>query len=65
VIVEDKYGNISGAQTIDFSDEYGIRLGAGIGVLIGFGVAGEDGAKAGAMLGAEWAASKEFGLSQL
>jgi len=63
-IIKDEKGKVSSAQITEFSDEDRIRLGAAIGALIGFGAAGEKGAKAGANAGAEAAYYKEFGLSQ-
>lgn len=63
-IVKDEKGNIEAAQITELSDEDRMKLGAGIGALIGLGAAGTEGAKAGARAGAERVASKEFGLSQ-
>ncbi len=63
-IVKDAKGNIAAAQITELSDEDRMKLGAGIGALIGLGAAGKEGAMAGAKAGAERAASKEFGLSQ-
>lgn len=63
-IVKDAKGNIEAAQITELSDEERMKLGAGIGALIGLGAAGKKGAMAGAKAGAEAVASKEFGLSQ-
>ena len=63
-IVKDAKGNITAAQVTELSDEDRMKLGAGIGALIGLGAAGKEGAVAGAKAGAETVASKEFGLSQ-
>lgn len=63
-VVKDQKGKISSAQITEFSDEERMKLGAGIGALIGFGAAGKEGAMAGAEAGAKAVASKEFGLSQ-
>jgi uncharacterized membrane protein len=63
-IVKDEKGNIEAAQITELSDEERMKLGAGIGALIGLGAAGKKGAMAGAKAGAEAVASKEFGLSQ-
>jgi len=63
-IVKDAKGNIEAAQITELSDEDRIKLGAGIGALIGLGAAGTKGAVAGAKAGAERVAQKEFGLSQ-
>ncbi len=62
-VVKDEKGNIEAAQITELSDEDRIKLGAGIGALIGLGAAGKKGALAGAQAGAETAAGKEFGLS--
>ena len=63
-IVKDKKGNIAAVKLSELSDEDRIKLGAGIGALIGLGAAGEEGAIAGAIAGAERAAKKEMGLSK-
>jgi len=63
-IVKDAKGNIEAAQITELSDEERIKLGAGVGALIGLGAAGKKGAMAGAKAGAETVAQKEFGLSQ-
>ncbi len=63
-IVKDENGKIASVQVTELSDEDRIKLGAGIGALIGFGAAGEQGARAGANAGAEHMYYKEFGLSQ-
>ena len=63
-IVKDEMGNVEAAQVTELSDEDRMKLGAGIGALIGLGAAGKKGAMAGAKAGAEAVASKEFGLSQ-
>ncbi len=63
-IVKDAKGDIAAAQITELSDEDRMKLGAGIGALIGLGAAGKKGAVAGAKAGAEAVASKEFGLSQ-
>jgi uncharacterized membrane protein len=63
-IVKDKKGNITAAKLTGLSDEDRIKLGAGVGALIGLGAGGEEGAMAGAKAGAERAAKGEFGLSK-
>jgi uncharacterized membrane protein len=63
-IVKDEKGKIASVQITELSDEDRIKLGAGIGALIGYGAAGEKGAIAGANAGAEAMYYKEFGLSQ-
>jgi uncharacterized membrane protein len=63
-IVKDEKGKIASVQITELSDDDRIKLGAGIGALIGFGAAGEKGAIAGANAGAEAMYYKEFGLSQ-
>jgi len=63
-IVKDEKGKIASVQITELSDEDRIKLGAGIGALIGYGAAGEKGAEAGANAGAEAMYYKEFGLSK-
>jgi uncharacterized membrane protein len=63
-IVKDDEGNIESAQITELSDEERMKLGAGIGALIGLGAAGKKGAVAGAKAGAEAVAQKDFGLSR-
>jgi uncharacterized membrane protein len=63
-IVKDAKGNIESVQITELSDEDRIKLGAGIGALIGLGAAGKKGAMAGAEAGAMTVAQKDFGLSQ-
>lgn len=63
-ILKDAKGDIAAAQITELSDEDRMKLGAGIGALIGLGAAGKQGAMAGAKAGAERVAQKEFGLSQ-
>jgi uncharacterized membrane protein len=63
-IVKDERGNIESVQITELSDEDRIKLGAGIGALIGLGAAGKKGAMAGAEAGAMTVAQKDFGLSQ-
>ena len=62
-IVKDEKGKIASVQVTELSDDDRIKLGAGIGALIGYGAAGIEGAKAGANAGAEAMYYKEFGLS--
>jgi uncharacterized membrane protein len=64
-IVKDGKGKVTSAQLTEFSDDERIKLGAGIGALIGLGAAGEKGAVAGADAGAERVYNKgeEFGLN--
>jgi uncharacterized membrane protein len=63
-IAKDDKGKVKSVQLTEFSDEERVRLGAAVGALIGFGAAGEEGAKAGANAGAEAAYYKEFGLNK-
>lgn len=63
-IVKDKKGNIAAVKLSGLSDEDRIKLGAGIGALIGLGAAGEEGAMVGAKAGAEKAARGELGLTK-
>ncbi len=46
-IAKDEKGNIASAQITGLSDKDRIKLGAGIGALIGLGAAGKEGAKVG------------------
>lgn len=64
VIGKDQDGKIRVEQLTDLSNEERIKLSAGIGALIGFGEAGQEGAQRGWEAGAQQAASKEFGLNQ-
>ena len=63
-IAKDEKGKMASVQLTELSDDDRIKLGAGIGALIGYGAAGEEGAKAGANAGAEAMYYKEFGLSK-
>ncbi|MCJ7444477.1 MAG: DUF1269 domain-containing protein [Methanotrichaceae archaeon] len=64
-IAKDKNGKVEAAHLTDLSYEDRVKLGAGIGALIGFGAAGIEGAKAGAEAGAIRIAEKEdIGLSK-
>jgi len=62
-IVKDEKGQIASVQITELSDEDRIKLGAGVGALIGLGAARGKGAVAGAKAGAEIVKSKDFGLS--
>jgi uncharacterized membrane protein len=63
-IGKDQDGKISAEQVTDLSNEERIKLAAGIGALIGFGEAGEEGAQRGWEAGTQQASGKEFGLTQ-
>jgi uncharacterized membrane protein len=64
-IVKDKNGNTEAVHLTDLSKEDRVKLGAGIGALIGLGAAGIEGAKAGAEAGAmRIAEKKDIGLSK-
>ena len=63
-IAKDEKGKMASVQLTELSDDDRIKLGAGIGALIGYGAAGEEGAIAGANAGAEAMYYKEFGLSK-
>ncbi len=63
-IVKDPNGTIGSVQLTELPDAERTKLAAGVGALIGFGAGGEQGALAGAEAGAEFAGSKEYGLSQ-
>ena len=53
VVRKDDEGNIETLHTSDLSEDEAMEFGAYIGALIGFGAAGEEGAEAGALAGAE------------
>jgi uncharacterized membrane protein len=63
-IAKNMQGKMASLQLTQLSDDDRIKLAAGIGALIGFGAAGEEGAKVGANAGAEAAYYKEFGLDK-
>ncbi|NLX49581.1 MAG: DUF1269 domain-containing protein [Methanospirillum sp.] len=63
-IVKDPNGTIGSVQMTQLPDADRVKLAAGVGALIGFGATGEQGAHAGAEMGAQIAAQKEYGLSQ-
>jgi uncharacterized membrane protein len=63
-IAKNEKGKVASLQLTQLSDDDRIKLGAGIGALIGFGAAGEAGAKVGANAGAEAAYYKQFGLDK-
>jgi len=63
-IAKDEKGTTASVQLTELSDDDRIKLGAGIGALIGYGAAGEEGARTGANAGAEYMYYKEFGLSK-
>jgi len=53
VVKKDDEGNIETLHTSDLDEESALEFGAVAGALIGLGMAGEEGAEAGAMAGAE------------
>jgi len=63
-IAKDKKGNMESVQLTELSDADRVKLGAGIGALIGLGAAGKKGAMAGAEAGAMRVAEKDFGLTK-
>ncbi len=63
-IAKDKNGNMEAVQLTELSDADRVKLGAGIGALIGLGAAGKKGAMAGAEAGAMSVAKKDFGLTR-
>jgi uncharacterized membrane protein len=63
-IAKDEKGNIESVQLTELSDEDRMKLGAGIGALIGLGAAGKKGAMAGAEVGAMSVAKKDLGLTK-
>ncbi len=67
-IVKHANGEIKSAHFTELPEEERIKLGAGVGALLGLGAAGKEGALAGAQAGAEAvaqrAAQREFGFSK-
>lgn len=67
-VLKDQNGQYAGIQLTELSDEDRMKLGAGIGALIGFGAGGWEGAETGARAGATAVAEKierhDFGLSR-
>jgi uncharacterized membrane protein len=62
--VKDPNGTVGSVQLTQLPDAERVKLAAGIGALIGYGAGGEQGALTGAEAGAEYAGSKEYGLTQ-
>ena len=52
-VTKDDEGNVTAFQHSDLTEEQALEFGATVGALIGFGAAGEEGAEAGAIAGAE------------
>ena len=67
-VVKDEKGEFAAVQATGLSEEDRMKLGAGIGALIGLGAAGEAGVQPGWEAGAEMVAEKvakhDFGLSK-
>ena len=64
-VVKDDKGQFASIQLTELSPEERIKLGAGVGALIGLGAAGEAGVQPGWEAGAEMvAAKKDFGLTK-
>lgn len=64
-VAKDDKGQFASIQLTELSPEDRMKLGAGIGALIGLGAAGEAGVQPGWEAGAEMvAAKKEFGLTK-
>ena len=67
-VAKDEKGEFAAVQATGLSDEDRMKLGAGIGALIGYGAAGEAGVQAGWEAGAgavaEKVAKHDFGLSK-
>jgi uncharacterized membrane protein len=67
-VAKDQNGEYAGIQVTELPDEDRMKLGAGVGALIGYGAGGMPGAEAGAQAGAEMVAQKvadkEFGMSR-
>lgn len=60
---KDAGGKVTEFQATDLTEEERLRFGAVVGALIGFGAAGKEGARAGAEVGAEWVAERDFGIA--
>jgi uncharacterized membrane protein len=63
-VYKDNEGNFTAFEASDLSEEEKERFGAVIGGLIGFGAAGERGARMGAEIGAETVAEQNYGLTE-
>ena len=63
-VYKDEDGNITALEATDLSEEERQRFGAVVGGLIGYGAAGEEGARAGAELGAMQVAEHDYGLTE-
>lgn len=61
-VYKDGDGNIEALEATDLSEEERQRFGAVVGGLIGYGAAGEEGARAGAELGAMQVAEHDYGI---
>jgi uncharacterized membrane protein len=59
VVRKDDEGNIEALHTSDLSEDEAMEFGAYVGALIGLGAAGEEGAEAGALAGAEALADQQ------
>jgi uncharacterized membrane protein len=59
VVRKDDEGNIEKLHTSDLSEDEAMEFGAYVGALIGLGAAGEEGAEAGALAGAEALADQQ------
>ena len=59
VVRKDDEGNIETLHTSDLSEDEAMEFGAYVGALIGLGAAGEEGAEAGALAGAEALADQQ------
>jgi uncharacterized membrane protein len=62
-VYKDEDGNVAAFEATDLSEEERQRFGAVVGGLIGYGAAGEEGARAGAELGAMQVAEHDYGLT--
>ena len=63
-VLKDKKGKLTQVEGTDLGDTELVDLGAGIGALIGFGAAGEEGANEGYRKGEEMVAERGIGFTQ-
>ena len=63
-VLKDKKGKLTQVEGTDLGDAEIVNLGAGIGALMGFGAAGEEGANIGFREGEEMVAERGIGFTQ-